>query len=288
MSERILLADNLSPDLRHYKEFLEKEGYEVLAVDNPTEARRVIEQGEVELAILDLRLKDDRDLYDISGLTVAKETSPEIPKIIFTGFEDFPALREALDKNLEGLPTYINFAFKSEGEEGLLRAVRKALRFKSRSFRATQADIAAQLDEDYRAARHEARRHAWAALGVSLIGAGFIFAGIVLALKQALEIGIVSAVGGLVIEIMNYLFFSRVDKAHERVDRYHDELLQTRRLENLLAACDKLSAQRREECLAHIVRAATRGWIGAPAPLDVRPEITSADQPPKADAVAHP
>jgi hypothetical protein len=56
---------------------------------DPAEAKRILEQGNIDLAIIDIRLMDDNDEKDISGLVVAKETAPSIPKIILIRFPAF-------------------------------------------------------------------------------------------------------------------------------------------------------------------------------------------------------
>jgi DNA-binding response OmpR family regulator len=124
----ILFADNDPDFLKTRSEFFEHHDYRVMTATNPMEAKQVIDQGEVELAILDLRLLNDDDDKDVSGLTVAKESSPAIPKIILTKFPTFEAVREALGAALNGLPPAVDFVAKQEGPQALLTAVRKALK----------------------------------------------------------------------------------------------------------------------------------------------------------------
>ena len=76
---------------------------EAAALD-PGEARNILEQGGIDLAIVDLRLLNDGDEKDISGLTLARETARSVPKIILTRFATVEAVREALGPQLEGLP----------------------------------------------------------------------------------------------------------------------------------------------------------------------------------------
>jgi DNA-binding NtrC family response regulator len=82
----ILFADNHTHFLNTRKEFLERAGYRVITADNLEAARRILEGGQIDLAILDIRLVDDDDEKDTSGLTLARETNRFVPKIILTRF----------------------------------------------------------------------------------------------------------------------------------------------------------------------------------------------------------
>jgi CheY-like chemotaxis protein len=123
----ILFADNDPEFLKTRAEFLRQEGYQVIPALNPTEARRLLERGEMNLAILDIRLENDDDEKDISGLILAREVGHSIPKIILTGFPCHDHVREALGPQLRGLPAAVDFVAKQEGPEALLRAVRGTL-----------------------------------------------------------------------------------------------------------------------------------------------------------------
>lgn len=261
---RILFSDNDPDFLKSQKEFLEQEGYEVILAANPTEARRVLELGRVDLAIIDIRLVNDSDEKDISGLTLAKETASSVPKIILTGFPTYEAVREALGPALEGLPPAVDFIAKQEGPEPLLRAVRKVLNYEIPLFRETINGIFEQLQKDYEDARQQARLSYWATLWVSIAGIAVIFIGIGLALRGSLAVGVTGAIGGTVAETVSYLFFRRVDAANSRMDKYHAELLQTKRFENLLAACDELSSpEKQESCKEKIIETMNERWLSS-------------------------
>ncbi len=123
----ILFADNDPDFLRTRAEFLEQEGYRVIAAADPTEARRLLERGEIDLAILDIRLQDDDDERDTSGLTLAKQAARSVPKLMLTGFPTVDAVREILRPQMDGLPAAVEFVGKQEGPEVLIRAIRQAL-----------------------------------------------------------------------------------------------------------------------------------------------------------------
>jgi len=261
----ILFADNDPDFLKTRAEFLEQEGYLVIPADDPTEARRKLELGGIDLAIIDIRLVDDDDERDTSGLVLAKEVARSVPKIILTGFPSVDFVREALKLQLDGLPAAVDFVAKQERPETLLRAVRMALGFVTEWLRETIDGTAERLDKDYEDARRQSRTNYIASLVVAGIGIAIIFAGTVFAISGMLAFGIASAVGGIVTEAVTYLFFKRVDAANKRMDRYHAESLQIKQFENLLAACADLpTPAKREACKERVIEAVKAYWFETP------------------------
>lgn len=123
----ILFTDNDPDSLRARAEFLERAGYAVIRAATPVEARRHLEDGRIDLAILDIRLENDKDEKDVSGLTLAREVARRVPKILLTGFPTIIAAKEALRPQLNGLPVAVDFVAKQEGPEALIQAVERAL-----------------------------------------------------------------------------------------------------------------------------------------------------------------
>ena len=123
----ILFADNAPAFLATQAELLVAAGYQVLSATTLAEARRLLETGRVHLAILDIRMVDDEDERDVSGLDLAKDPAYRaIPKIILTGYPTYTAVREALGPALDGLPPAVAFVAKSEGPEAMIQAVKEA------------------------------------------------------------------------------------------------------------------------------------------------------------------
>ncbi len=120
----ILLADNDSEFAAISARLLEIEGYKVILAHDPTEAEELITKGGIDLAILDMRLTDDDNARDNSGLQVAKNVGHSIPKIIFTAFPDYDSAREALGKP-NGYPIAIDFLSKAKGPDVLILAIEK-------------------------------------------------------------------------------------------------------------------------------------------------------------------
>ncbi len=277
----ILFADNDVGFINTRKEFLEHEGYEVIVATNPSDARRLLEQERIDVAILDIRLSREYDEKDVSGLTLAKEVARHVPKIMLTGYATIEAAVQALAPELEGLPPAVKFLTKQqqeqEGPEVLIKAIREALQLGKRALKQLVDSISRQLNEDYADARKEARVHYWASLVVSLLGIGLIFGGIVLAFQGVDDrpVGIASTIGGIVTQVINYLFFRRVDVAHRRVDKYHSELFQMKLFEGLLAASDELlSSEDQESTKKEIIGFAARQWLTMQGIESTSPETT--------------
>lgn len=120
----VLFADNDRDFLNTRAEFLEDEDYRVLPAYGLDQAREFLAKARVHLAILDIRLVDDDDERDTSGLTLAKEPAfRAVPKIILTSFPTYQTVREALGLAGEGLPPAVNFLAKQEGPEAMLQSV---------------------------------------------------------------------------------------------------------------------------------------------------------------------
>lgn len=133
----ILLADNDSDYLTLTKEFLEKRGFRVVTAANPTDTRKIIAEQHIDLAILDLRLVDDRDEYDKSGLYVARELAwgRFVPRIVISNAATLNNMREAVIGEGGGLAPASNFFAKREGHEVLLAAIHEVLTLDVRHIR---------------------------------------------------------------------------------------------------------------------------------------------------------
>lgn len=123
----ILFADNDRDFLDTRAEFLEQTGYQVLKAYTLEDARQLLTTEYLHLAILDMRMENDTDDKDVSGLTLAKDPAfRSVPKIILTNFPSYEAVRETLGPDIEGLPPAVGFVVKPEGAEALIQAVEQA------------------------------------------------------------------------------------------------------------------------------------------------------------------
>lgn len=123
----ILFADNDPDFLNARAEILERAGYTVIKASTPEDARRQMSEARIHMAILDVRLEEDDDARDISGITLAKDSAfCAIPKIILTGRAlEFEQVREALRELPDGHRPAINYLAKSEGPEALIPEIEK-------------------------------------------------------------------------------------------------------------------------------------------------------------------
>ena len=210
MKEIILFADNDPGSRETWGRFLVNEGYDVRLARNPQEARDILQSVEVDVAILDLRLVDDTDENDVSGLLLAREeTYRQVPKIILTAFQTgYKNLRDVLGPLVEGLPPTIAFVHKDEDPQALIEVIQKTHDYWPR-LRLSIAKVSEQIKGDHEGARWQARWNYLAAFILSVLGCIIIFAGISLAWFNQLAIGIVGTSGGIIVEILSYLFFSQ-------------------------------------------------------------------------------
>lgn len=125
----ILLIDNDADLLGASKDYLEFKGYNVLTADNAQDAKRYCQQEVVHLAVIDVRLKDDNDDDDWSGLRLAAELDQAIPKIILTGqqYAD-PAdlVSRVLAPDSRGEIMAADFVWKRQGPDELLTKIQTA------------------------------------------------------------------------------------------------------------------------------------------------------------------
>jgi CheY-like chemotaxis protein len=262
MHHKVLFAEN-NTDFRLLRtRDLEDAGFAVVQASTPDEALRLLRAGNLDAAIIDIRLEDDADPKDISGLLLARDVAPLLPKIVLTDYPSTEAVRIALKPNIGGLPAAVDFLTKDEGPEAMVDALRKAVRFRGRWLTETITSTSDALSADYDAAGEQARANHLLSLVVAGLGILIVFSGTGLALAGKTDVGIASAVGGIVTEGVSYLFFRRVDSANERMDAYHREALDTRRFESLLAACDELPSQeRRLACTEAVIAASRQRWL---------------------------
>src|SRR5262249_41355825 len=189
----------------------------------------------------------------------------KIPKIMLSGYKSsVHALVNVLGQGAEKLPFAIDFVEKSRGSDDLVKAVRRALRLWP-SIRTAAIDVSQQAKTDYDIVLNQANRNYNLALGVSIIGFSFISLGIVLAFFSNLAIAIVGSASGIVIQVLSYLFFKRLDLSNLRMDSYHREWMEYYWFELLPAASESLPRERRIACTEECTPAASRRWLGPQA-----------------------
>jgi len=119
---RILVIDDDEGTRKVVAEALESEGYSVDTANNGKEAVEKSQTNFYNLALVDIRLPD---MEGTKLLTSMKETTPEMIKIILTGY---PALQNAIDAVNKGAHGYL---VKPINMDELLRAVEQHLKKQS-------------------------------------------------------------------------------------------------------------------------------------------------------------
>ena len=126
---QILLADNTPAFLETYGTFLESNGYDVWRAHTPDEATALLENGRIHFAILDLRLLNDSDELDKSGLQIAKDVARSVPKMILTNYPVYQDVVEVMRRDVHHLQPAVEFLDKKQTSlEELADTVSKTLR----------------------------------------------------------------------------------------------------------------------------------------------------------------
>lgn len=125
----VLIADNLESDLDSVREFLEPRGFEVLTAGTVEKTKEILHNQRVHLAVVDLRLRDDADNLDESGLTeVIEQGDPTIPKILWTTHPTWERVAKALGRRPDGGQLAFDFVAKRDGLDKLLSKIQEGLR----------------------------------------------------------------------------------------------------------------------------------------------------------------
>ena len=125
--QTILLVDNSKSFQSIIQEFLELRGYRVLVASGPKEANEILGKEAIALIVIDVRLMNDEDEMDESGLTFAKQIDPSIPKIMLTAFPTYQAVRKVLAPSSEGIEPNAIVVAKQEGLSEVLPPIQVAL-----------------------------------------------------------------------------------------------------------------------------------------------------------------
>ncbi|HXU38728.1 MAG TPA: response regulator [Blastocatellia bacterium] len=258
----LLLADNDKEYLGTMCEFLERKGFKVLPAASPKEAKAILDSGSVDMAVLDLRLLNDSDKLDLSGLDVAKQSAVHIPKIILTRWPKYEDVREALGTQLNGVPPAVNFIAKQEGSEALLTAITRTLNLDTK-YREVSDHLVAKVSQDHVDARRQATMSYFLSSGVALIGIAIIFLGSYKTTSNLLEVAVTNTLAVIITGAVVRLFFKRADVANDRVDQRYRALIQSQWMDKLMAACEELSLEdNKEKCKQRVIETAANLWFG--------------------------
>lgn len=125
---RLLVADNDLTFLSLVKSYLQSEGYYVLTATSPEEAEQMLNTHYVHMATFDLRLINDNEPRDRSGLVLAKRVRFPAVRIILTRFGEYDDAIEAMRQDARGVPAVVDFVDKKKPlDEALLPSIRHNL-----------------------------------------------------------------------------------------------------------------------------------------------------------------
>lgn len=85
----ILIVDNDPLVLKGHRQLFELEGYRVMTAESVAEALELLTYRQVDLAIVDVRLSDEQDTYDRSGIVLVEQMPPETVKLLVSAFDRY-------------------------------------------------------------------------------------------------------------------------------------------------------------------------------------------------------
>ncbi len=124
-ARRVLVVDNDASACKATALRLATRGYTVSTATSVEQARRLLAEKYFQLAVVDIRLEDERDEMDTSGLALAREINSFIITLIITGYKSFDYFRNFLGSAANGF-TPADLIFKEDGPQALLSAVERA------------------------------------------------------------------------------------------------------------------------------------------------------------------
>ncbi len=293
MSEKIvLMADNLRQFLDERREFLERAGHTVITADNPIDAEKILGRGAVDLAILDIRLVDDDDPEDTSGLELARKFGPTIPIIMLTGYPTWENVKAALGRDLNGLSPAVDFLSKQESPGLMIDAVnltverptlkknimyefhaessqdlKEALQQQEpgetadkfqKSLERTERDLLKHRKEISQQAEGYQRSAVW----MGLLGMGVIVVGALLVFFNITPLAVLSGVASIVSEAISVLFITRATQASKLVDRNYEELQEIYKADQLVSICDTIEMMsKREDAKTLVIEKLAGKWF---------------------------
>jgi DNA-binding response OmpR family regulator len=120
---RLLLVDNNARYRQALAQLLDVEGYGVTEAESVEQGKAKLQAGRFDLALLDLRLDNDENDLDLSGLDVARAAGAVgVPCIVVTAFPSVVTARLALRaRGAEALAD--DFVCKGDGPQAVLDSV---------------------------------------------------------------------------------------------------------------------------------------------------------------------
>ena len=124
----ILFVDNDDNFLAGRRDRLVEDGYHIISANSPKKTWEILEKNKVDLIILDIRLNDDADERDLSGLKLAKEIAKlQLPIIIMTAYPVPQHIVEILRIVGDTSSLNLDIVGKQEGYEAMSLAISRSL-----------------------------------------------------------------------------------------------------------------------------------------------------------------
>jgi ActR/RegA family two-component response regulator len=128
-AKRILMIENEPIKIGTLRRALEEKGYLIEVIDNYDAAKKTLNCKWVPLAIVDIRLVDELSVNDYTGLDlITKESDRAIKKVILTAYPTYEAAREALVAYQGEIPPAVDFLYKLDPINELVKKIEKAIR----------------------------------------------------------------------------------------------------------------------------------------------------------------
>lgn len=148
---RVLIVDDDADYADTLKLGLERYGFKVVIESNHAEASAHLTkhtQIPYDVILIDVRLIDDKDAGDISGITLAKDIKASIPKIILSQHDTLEYVRQALATNPEGKSAAFTYVSKSEGHPAIVNAIRQVIKIQD-LLQTKVSELDARLKSNY-------------------------------------------------------------------------------------------------------------------------------------------
>ncbi|GEM_PF-6396247 len=194
----ILIVDNNEAYCKTLREYLEENSYHIIEARNAEEALEKVVQEKPALITVDVRLVDDDDPHDHSGLRLIQRLPEEIPVIVLTAYEDAQVIRTAY-------------------ETAPGKVLPKAYRFKGDGLEAIQTTIALYLPKDDEAEPKSSKPLSLRAITIWLIPVAVIAIVLLIIFGEELIAGIVALTGSVLAELLAGAFTTIGRKAAKKI-----------------------------------------------------------------------
>lgn len=153
-SRTLLLVDDEQNILSALQRALRRDGYRILASDDPHKALRLLAEERVDVILSDQRMPG---MSGVEFLRLAKETHPETMRIVLSGYTDLQFITDAINEG-----AIYKFLTKPWDDEQLREHIREAFRSKeiadenqrlALALQSANVELQAHVEEKERQAR---------------------------------------------------------------------------------------------------------------------------------------